>query len=241
MEKKFEGTIVGITGYSSKVVDNDSMARKIIELEGGIISGDNGNNEEWEIEQMIFIGDEDFDKNYLIQSVEVGIANNFTCRYYSVDDFWDVYCDISSKVGTQEPNHEPYHEGDPRIEEHAGLSFLASLYFKYPNVDILRFGNTQPNNAKGWNAESILKENFGYNVREGNSKSNRRDSLKRAVNSRNIITLKQIAEHIVFNINIRKGNKNMSSAVERWTEDLEWLKKEFYDKSVHNFRFPNPN
>ena len=193
-------------------------------MEGGVVSGDGASNEKWEIEQTIFIGDQDFDEEYLIQSVEIGMEYNFTCKYFSIDDFWEIY--------TEDNNYESYYEGDPRIENHAGLSFLASLYFKYPNVDILRFSSSQSNNSKEWNVESILKGNFGYNVQKGNSKSNRRSSLERAVNSPNIISLKQIAEHIVFNINIRKSKKNMSSAVERWQEDLEWLKEEFYDKSV---------
>lgn len=233
MEKKYEDRIIGLTGYSSSQIDNDSLARRIIELEGGILAGDSGNNDDWEIEQIIFIGDIDFDKTYLIQSIEVGVANNFTCRYYSVDDFWDVYSENGS--------FEPYYEGDPRIEEHAGLAFLASLYFKYPDVDIFGFGNRKQNNTGDWKVESILRADFGYSAGKDISEHSRRTSLKNAVESSDKISLKEIAEHLVFLINTRKVIKSMDSAVERWSKDLDWLRKEFYDKSIHSFRFPNPH
>ncbi|MDQ6761616.1 MAG: hypothetical protein M3015_03190, partial [Bacteroidota bacterium] len=76
------------------------------------------------------MGDEDFNESYLIESVEVGIANNFVCQYIALEDFWDYY------VG----DFEPYFECDERIENHSALMFLASLYQKYPEVDILGFG-----------------------------------------------------------------------------------------------------
>lgn len=232
MENKFEGRIVGITGFSPKFPNYDEMVRRIIELEGGILSGDVQNTEEWEIGQIIIVGEEDFNREYLIQSIEIGIEHNFTCQYFSLEDFWDFYTDSYL--------YEPYFEGDPRIENHAGLSFLASLYFEYPSADIFGFGNKSFDKEKDWNVESILKSNFGYSVRKGISEHNRRIALDEAVNSPKIISLQEIAEHIVFLINTRKGNENMSYAVNHWKEDLDWLREEFYDKSIHSFKFPNP-
>lgn len=232
MEYKYEGEIIGLTGYSLDYPNYDEMIRRIIELEGGILSGDGQNNKEWEIEQIVIIGEEDFDKDYLIQSIEIGIEYNFTCKYFSLEDFWDFY---------KEQDYEPYFEGDPRIANHAGLSFLASIGFKYPDVDIFGFGSRKQSNGKGWNIESILRSEFGYSVRAGVLEKERRKALRKAVKSTDIITLQQIAEHIVFNINLRKGKKNMNSAVERWMQDLKWLKRECYDKSIHSFRFPHPN
>ncbi len=91
MEKKFENRIVGITGFSPMHGSYDEMICRIIELEGGIVVGDSQNNEQWEIEQTIIIGEEDFSKEYLIHSIEVGIEYNFTCQYFSLEQFWDFY------------------------------------------------------------------------------------------------------------------------------------------------------
>lgn len=232
MYKELEGRIVGITGYSLHHPTYNEMIWRIIELEGAIISGDSRNNEEWEKGQIIIVGEEDFDKEYLEQSVEKGIEYNCPCRYFSLGDFWDYY--------TEYDYYEPYFESDPRIENHAGLSFLASLYFKYPSVDIFGFGNKSSDKEIDWNVESILKSNFGYSVRKGISERNRRIALDEAVNSPEIISLQEIAEHIVFLINTRKGNENLGYAVKRWKEDLDWLKAEHYDKSIYSFKFPNP-
>lgn len=235
MENKFQEKIVGITGYSLYNPSYDEMISRIIELEGGIVSGDRQKSEEWEweVEQIVIIGEEDFDKNYLIQSVEVGIENNFTCQYFSLEDFWDFYTECEL--------YEPYFEGDERIEKHAGLAFLASLYFEYPNVDIFGFGNRRNQATGEWSEESILRANFGYSVRSGISRKERRNTLETAVSSPQVISLQAIAEQIVFNINLRKGQSNMKSAIRRWMEDLKWLKEEHYDSSIHSFKFPRPD
>lgn len=226
----FEDSVVGITGYSSFNTDYHLAVAKIIELEGGKIAGDFGYDEEWEIEQLILVGDVDFDEEYLIESVEIGIQNKFTCQYISLEDFWEHYDDNYQL--------EPYSKDDPRVKKHAGLSFLASLGFKYPEIDIFSFGDRSQDKSKGWNPESILKSKFGYSVECGMSLPQRRSALVKAVNSPEIISLQKITEHIAFNINIRKKNKVMISAVERWQSDLAWLRKNYYDNSVHSFTFP---
>lgn len=231
MEVNFKDRIVGLTGYSKFHGDYDMAIARIIRLEGGIVVGDSGSSTTWEVEQLIIVGDIDFDKNFLIKSIEVGIEHNFVCQYISLDDFWDYYSD----------DFTPYYEGDPRIDTHEGLSYLASLYFEYPTVNIFGFGNRNSNRTNDWSFESLLKANFGYSVRQGISKKARRKALEKAVNSSNIISLKEIAEHIVFNINLRKGQDNMNPAINRWLEDLKWLKQEYYNPSVHSFKFPSPH
>lgn len=231
MEINFKDQLVGMTGYSSNHIDYDSLIRRIIILESGTVEdGDTTKDWEWQYDQVILLGDFDFNKEYLIESIEVGIANNFTCQYIALENFWDFY------VG----NFEPYFEGDERIENHNALTFLASLYEEYPEVDILCFGNKKQNNHIIWNTEHILRSEFGYSVKKGFSENERRNSLKNALKS-NKLSIKEIADHIIFNINLRKGRKSMDKAVTRWLEDLEWLKIEFYDQSVHSFRFPQPN
>lgn len=229
MEKDFEGRTVGITGYSFNSTFYDLAIHRIIELEGGKVEGDSGYDNTWEIGQTIIVGDYEFDKEYLIQSIEAGIEHNFTCHYIAMEDFLESYF----------YEEEPYFKGDPRIEKHSALSFLASLGFKYPSVDIFNFGSGNQSIPKEWKIESILKAYFGYSVRRGISESSRRKALKDAVESPNIITLQEIAKHIVCQINLKKGRKSMSLAVERWTSDLDWLKETYYNNSIRSFIFPN--
>ena len=231
IERKFEDRIIGLTGYSSKKIVLDEAVARIIQLEGGKVVGDWGTYDCWEVEQIVVVGDEDFNKEYLIESVEIGIKHNFNCRYFSLEDFWDYWID--------EELFEPYFEGDPRIDEHKGLAFLASLGFDYPTVDIFSFGNKSQKRAVQWNEESILMEQFGYSVRAGVSEKKRRRALAKAVESPEIISLQEIAKHIVLLINTRKANENMLPAVRRWKSDLDWLKANFYDDSVHSFVFPS--
>ena len=233
MEINFYGKKVGIVGYSSLNADYNLAVARIIELEGGKVVGDFCDDENLEDMRLVLIGDMDFDEDFLIKSIKVGIQNDFTCEYLSLEDFWDYYDDSYP--------FEPYFENDPRIERHAGLSFLASLYFKFPTVDILGFPNKHSGNSNGWNQKSILMENFGYSVEKGISKRERRVALENAVRSPELITLREIAEHIVLHINLRKGQQNMVSAVMRWMEDLEWLKERYYNPSVHSFKFPTPD
>lgn len=231
IERKFVNEVISLTGYSSNSVILDEAIARIIELEGGTVVGDYGYDEIWEPGQMIIVGDQDFDQEYLVKSVEAGLKGNFTCHYITLEDFWNYWID--------QEIYEPYFVGDPRIREHQALAFLEALGFEYPTVDIFNFEQkTQNNQSKEWNDESILKAEFGYSVRNGISEKYRRETLEKAVRSPNIISLQRIAEHIVSQINLRKRNEKMAPAIKRWEADLQWLKENHYDKSIHSFIFP---
>ena len=88
MKRKYECRIIGITGYDP--YDNLALKR-IIELEGGIVKGDNGYDHIWEEQQIIIIGETDFSKDYLRASIMAGIDLEFRCRYITQEDFWILW------------------------------------------------------------------------------------------------------------------------------------------------------
>ncbi len=82
-ERRFSGLVIGVTG---------SMPWNNFDLELGTIleEGCLGKSGIWQQNQIIVIGREDFDKEYLKQSVEIGLQFKFTCTYLSQEAFADL-------------------------------------------------------------------------------------------------------------------------------------------------------
>ncbi len=123
----FWGKTVGVTGSGPY----DEMAiERIATLEGAVV----GDSDIWQTNQMVIVGREAFDEDYLMKSVEFGLDEGFTCRYLSQEDFWDYW------LGGEET---AYYAGDPRIASHEGLSFIASIGFKWPSIEVVQgYGGT---------------------------------------------------------------------------------------------------
>ncbi len=229
MKRKFiENKIIGVTGYEP--YDNLAIQR-IIELEGGVVKGDNGYNHIWEEQQVIVIGTNDFDKEYLQRSIEAGIELNFRCQYMTQEDFWFWWLDEEEPV--------PYLKSDSRIDEHEGLKFLASVGFEFPTVkesleneseNLYDFGERR--------LEHELKSVFGYNVQKKTLVNERRKALKKAVCEKTGLGLREVAFHIFGRIGENGRNKKMENAIKNWKSDLDWLRENHYDNTIHSFRFP---
>ena len=112
MEERFEGEIIAVTGDSP--FPSDAIER-IVELEGATLGGTFNRDDTWQENQLVIIGREDFSKEYLIESVEVGQRHGFICQYITQEDFLWYWLENT------EP--KPYIKNDPRIEKHEGLKF----------------------------------------------------------------------------------------------------------------------
>lgn len=114
---KLAGQVIGCTG--SGPYDDVKIKKNI--LEGfGII----GNQDVWQHDQVIVVGNIAFDRIYLQRSLEIGQKFGFMCHYMSQQDF------LSSYLQGKEVR---YTSIDHRIHDHRGLSFLASLKQKWPD------------------------------------------------------------------------------------------------------------
>lgn len=222
----FWGEIVGVTGsgpYDEMVIE------KIATLEGAIV----GDADIWQTNQLIVVGREDFDEEYLETSIDFGLEHGFTCRYLSQEDFWSYW------LGADETT---YYAGDPRIRDHEGLSFLASVGFKWPSIEAVeRYGGTGDLSGR-FREQHELKRFFGYSVRQGISAEERRQRLKRAIREPpGGLGLRVVAEHIagMTNLALSRGDNRMDEAIGKWESDLEWLRQKYYLNRRHSFLWPD--
>lgn len=222
----FWGETVGVTGngpYDQMVIE------KIATLEGAIV----GDMDIWQTNQLIVVGREDFSEEYLERSIDFGFEHGFTCRYLSQEDFWDFW------LGADETT---YYAGDPRISDHEGLSFLASVGFKWPSVEAVeRYGGTGSLSGR-FREQHELKKFFGYSVRQGVSVEERRQRLKRAIRKPpSGLGLRAVAEHIagMTNLALSRYDNRMDEAIDKWESDLEWLRQKYYLNRRHSFLWPS--
>lgn len=219
----FWSKTVGVTGsgpYEKVALE------KIVKLEGGIV----GDGEIWQTNQLVIIGREDFDKKYLLRSVEFGSEHGFSCRYLSQEDFWRFW------LGEPETT---YHHGDPRIASHAGLYFLSSIGFLWPSLEfVLGHGGTEDFSDRLNDAHPLFSR-FGYSVRKGITVKTRRERLQRAIEGPGALGLQNVVKHITFLVLYRRCNDRMKGAVGRWEEDLDWLYETYYKGKPHSFVWPN--
>jgi hypothetical protein len=122
MRGEFSGQVIGCTG--NKPLREDEI-KEIIYKKSGII----GNKDTWQHDQIIIVGQKDFDKDYLKMSFEVGDKFGFICHYMSQEDFINFY---------QQGSEVYYFINDCRFRDHDGLSFLASLKRGWPYVKVKR-------------------------------------------------------------------------------------------------------
>ncbi len=220
----FWGRTAGVTGSGPY----DEMAiEKIVTLEGGIV----GDGDVWQTNQMVIVGREAFDEDYLLKSVEFGMEQGFTCRYLSQEDFWDYW------LGAEETT---YYEGDLRIAGHEGLSFLSSIGFAWPSVEVAQGSGGTGGLADRLNASHVLKSRFGYSARRGISTRERRQRLSRAVKGPGALGLRTVAFHIagLISINSSRHDVQRLDAIGRWESDLDWLRRSYYEGKAYSFVWP---
>lgn len=220
----FWGKTVGVTGSDPY---NEAVLKKIVLLEEGII----GDADIWQTNQLIIVGREAFDKSYLRRSIEFGLEHGFVCRYLAQEDFWHYW------MGGEETT---YHAGDPRIANHPGLSFIASVGFKWPSIEAVQgLGGTGELSEK-LNKTHLLKSRFGYSVGRGTIAEERRKKLSRAITGAGAIGLREVADHIamLIRINRLRHDDRMLYAIERWESDLDWLYHLYYEGKSYSFVWP---
>lgn len=227
MEQKFIGEIIAVTGDGPHY---EEAIERIIRLEGATSGGRMGDDGSWQENQIVVVGRDDFDADYLIESINVGLRHGFTCRYMAQEAFWDLWL---------WEEYQSYYKGDPRIGEHPGLSFLASVGFEWPTFKETRSVGTLDNTGT-WNTESVLRSRFHYHVRKQLSEKTRRNRLREAVTAEDSLGLKAVADHIAFLIRLNRGkcDESLEGALGRWESDLDWLHECFYSRSAHRFAWP---
>ena len=219
------GETVGVTGGDPY---DELVLKKIVTLEGGIV----GDSDIWQTNQLIIVGRQAFDEDYLRKSVEFGLEQGFTCRYLAQEDFWHLW------LGGGETT---YFAGDPRIAGHEGLAYLSSIGFPWPSIEAVQgFGGVGGLSGR-LNEAHLLKSRFGYGVGKGTVAAERRRKLSRAVNGPGALGLRRVAEHIagLIKINRLRNGDRMLGAIERWESDLDWLRKSHYEGRPHSFVWPD--
>jgi hypothetical protein len=220
------GLIIGVTGCSTMGHTHKYTIEEIIKDEGGII----GNKDIWQKDQIIVVGRNNFDKQYLEKSVEIGLQFGFTCRYMAQEDF------SSFLLSFEYPR---YHKGDPRVKEHRGLSFLTSIGFKWPSLDNVETALTIGDLGK-LREESILKSKYGYKVGGSISERSRRSALEMAVRPSEL-GLEAVAKHIanLIRLNRRRRTQINDDALHAWESDLNWLYDTYYRGKIYSFDWPS--
>ncbi len=226
----FWGQTVGVTGdgpYEAHAIE------KIITLEGGLV----GDKDVWQSNQLLVIGRENFDRDYLKRSVQILYLKNKTpCEYISQEDFWKAWLYRDHTL------HRPCFRGDRRIYDHPGLKFLSSVGFKWPPIE--NEGSTGDGTgglSDRLNFTSDLRRYCGYRVISGITQEERRQKLSRAVKSPPFgLGLRSVVGHIAFLININ-GRKDYPpvEAISKWKADLDWLQRTYYEGHVYSFVWPD--
>lgn len=220
---------VGVTGdgpYEAVAIE------KIITLEGGLVGG----REAWQPYQLMVVGRENFDREYLKESIKkLYLQNGTPCEYVSQEDFWQAWLYRESMV------HRPYFRGDPRITDHPGLRMLATLGFRWPvPQEAPAAGEGTGGLSDRLRAMSDLRRTFGYGVGKNTTLEDRRRNLRRAIKPPPFgLGLRVVAEHIAGLISLQGSRHDPPlEAIEKWRADLKWLEENHYEVELESFVWP---
>jgi hypothetical protein len=221
--RRFAGWVLGVTGQGPL---EDSLLREGITREGGWI----GDYDIWQKDQIIVVGREGFDEEYLKRSIEIGLRFKFKCVYFSQEAFAEWWLDDKPAE---------YVKGDPRISEHPGLAFLASIGFKWPEWEAV--AGTGSGTGSLWlNDTHPLSAVYKYSVRREVPLKMRRAALERAIRP-DALGLKAVVEHIAGMVRLNKSrlDTRMDGAIGRWEDDLAWLREYHYKNTIYSFIWPS--
>lgn len=220
---KLMGKSFGVTGDDP---DPEAIIKEMINARGGTIMSFGYAQDQ----QVIVVGRQQFDPVYLTNSINIAVKYKYSIFFLSQEDFID-YLFYDTLV--------LYQKGDPRITSHPGLSFIASIGFKWPSTI------AKPNKSSLGEFDFTLTEHplsyeYGYNVRQGTTLAARRAALRLALQDQRRLTLQQVVEHLAFviRINKKRHDERMAEAIKRWEEDLKWLYENYYKNSAYSFKWP---
>lgn len=177
---------------------------------------------------IVVVGREDFDTEeldeWLYYYAEEDPMPNF-CEFMSQEDFLNRWL-----FGLQ----APYYDGDPRINQHPGLAYLAhheEYMWPWPSTTVKPGSGTLTD--IGWREYHELRERFGYTV---NAKDNLSDQQRQRILDRALTTLDQpldlytVVHHLAFLIKNRKwiDEDKFANAIAKWERDLAYLKQKYY-------------
>ncbi len=219
MEQKLENRTFVVTG--SHPLEERAVER-IISLEGGVLD----ELKAWPVKAVIVVGRQDFDGDFLLRSINV--RHGYGYDYLSQEAFFDFWLDGVLPE---------YFEGDPRIDEHEGLSFLASVGFKWPTINEIR-GAGSLDGSVSWGKVSLLASEFKYRARKGISERTRRKRLANAVTAPDGLGLRVVANYLAFFIRLNRSKWDCRDAVGKWRADLDWLHDTYYENSAYKFSWP---
>ena len=80
---------------------------------------------------------------------------------------------------------------------------------------------------RNWPAQSDLRAKYDYTVDSSTTPNERKAALERAVSG---LGLYKVANHIAAFVSLESEKASMDEAVERWKEDLVWLKETHYHR-----------
>lgn len=220
---KLAGNIFGVTGDDP---DPEATIKEMIAERGGLVMDFNAIRDQ----QIIVVGRQQFNETYLTSAINTAVKRKLSVYFLSQEDFID-YLFYDTLV--------LYQKGDVRITSHPGLSFLASVGFKWPSTVAKPSTSSSGELAFTLN-EHPLSYEYGYNVRQGTTLAARRAALRLALQDPSRLTLQQVVEHLAFIIRINKKRHDvkMDEAIKKWEEDLRWLYENYYKNSAYSFRWP---
>ena len=219
------GKVIAVTGNGP---DPELLMNGLVFWHGGFL----GDSDIWQHNQLIVVGESEFSEKFLLESIDCSKEKKLHIHYLSQEAFIDYF----------ETGELPqYYFKDPRVMNHRGLAFLATIGFHWPTTDVFYgygFGHADYNSM----SKHPLNTVFGYSVRAGIWEEARHKRLVEAIKPWPLgLGLQEVAVHIAYLIRDRKRTqpKKLGDAIERWESDLEWLKQKFYVNSIYNFHWPS--
>jgi hypothetical protein len=125
------------------------------------------------------------------------------------------------------------------LKTHPGLQYVASLEnFKWPSIEATESTSLDPN-SEGFASITELRK-VGYQI-TGRSRSARWATLSNVAVP--TLGLQEVAETIGMLVRTRKaqrgGRRKYAHAIAEWEHDLDRLRQEYYERSIHGFRWPS--
>jgi hypothetical protein len=173
----------------------------------------------------VVIGKSEFDKTLLFETLKYPDKIVF----FSQEDFFNFIL---------QGEFPSYHTHDPRIKEHAGLEYLTSIGFRWPELKSDKTNSNLSNSDFDYDLspESCIAR-LGYNVRQDTSVNERRNALLEAINP-DKCGFEKVVRHLAYLVRRDSHNFERREANNRRLQDLLWLKNSFY-KPPYTFLWPD--
>ena len=136
---------------------------------------------------------------------------------------------------------------------HQAINYLKELSthnFIWPEVfEVEKKKISNNDNELNLEPKSLIMERYKYSVKKGVSRNTRRLALESCVKDRDI-GLEYLAKNHIFGLiksrqridnqqRLKGKRPRNSDAIEKWKDDLSWLKEKFYKRNL-KFKWPIP-